>query len=100
MNVQSQRDCVFQTRVASLRATLGKQRNVSTTPTGLRLVSWCGHLPSGCNPFVVVFLSTRLSQGSSSVATLGFEIESRWDSRSRQLTIKGPPTARERRSFL
>src|SRR6266849_10193853 len=33
---QSQRDCVLQPRVASLRATLGNRANRLSTPTGLR----------------------------------------------------------------
>ena len=51
-------------------------RNASSTPTGLRLA----RRNDGRNPVGVETHSRRVSQGSSCLATLGFETESRWDS--------------------
>ena len=73
---QSQRDCASKPRVASLRATLGGANPRPPTPTGLRR---CGHNP-GCNPVGVEVHSPMGSQGSSFLATLGLETESRRDS--------------------
>ena len=59
--------------------------------------------PEFCNPNGVVspgrhqvalslglFAATRFSQGSSLLATLGFETESLWDSRCKKLTCCAP----------
>ena len=48
------------------------------TPTGLRHTGRA----EGCNPFRVDDVWFTISQGSSFLATLGWMMESRWDSRT------------------
>lgn len=63
------------------RATLGSQSIISSTPTGLRLVGPPAR-EGVTQPrwgWDQIALST---QGSSFLATLGFETESRWDSQN------------------
>jgi len=57
---------------------------ISFNPNGVASSSWAGRNPVGVDPF-----STRFSQGSSQLATLGFKPESLWDSFRRRLQVVG-----------
>ena len=75
--LQSQRDCVLQPKVA--RDELPWERPLrSNTPNGVVAHS----LEGDTTPVGLKFFWTD-TQGGSSLATLGFEPESRWDSRRR-----------------
>ncbi len=66
------------------RATLGGQSWNGFNPERVVLLPWCitSENKLGHNPFRVAALLATISQGSSFLATLGFEAESLWDSSS------------------
>ncbi|SRR5258707_8250450 len=68
---------VPQSRDCEQRATLGKGEGGIGNPKGVVAL---GHDEYRRNPVGVVKVCTILSQGSSSLATLGFVAESLWDS--------------------
>jgi hypothetical protein len=76
---QSQRDCAFQPRVARDELPWDPSQATST-PTGLCLpLGQTGVCTNGATPLGLQSCPT-ISQGSSSLATLGFVSESLWDS--------------------
>src|SRR5438105_4449371 len=85
---QSQRDCVLQPRVARNELPWDQRRQNQFQPR-MRLCpleSSRPHASGDCvtnwrNSFGVEMDGGTLTQGSSFLATLGFEAESRWDSR-------------------
>ena len=81
-HLQSQRDCVLQPRVARHELPWVRIRKTPSTPTGLRR---CSPRPNPArlkrhNSFGVEVPTRTVTQGSSFLATLGFEAESLWDS--------------------
>src|SRR5437667_265800 len=69
------------TRLAHPAATLGARREVETTPTALLPKPGARVERTGRNRVAVGEVSWPMTQGSSCLATLGIETESRWDSR-------------------
>lgn len=72
---QSQRDCIHQPRVARNELPwVGCSRDFQPQ-RGCTFLT-----PTGCNPFRVDDICFTISQGSSFLATLGYMMESLWDS--------------------
>ena len=85
-NLQSQRDCVLQPRVASSELPWVSVRAI-LNPNGV--------VPAPCHRATTplgLAATTRFSQGSSCLATLGFGAESLWDSRESSKGIGSNPS--------
>src|ERR1051326_2410179 len=85
---QSQRDCVLQPRVARNELPWVKVRQKVTTLKGLRQGRFDEETLT-LNPFRVDTRFGTFTQGSSFLATLGFEPESLWDSACVQSKLAG-----------
>jgi hypothetical protein len=72
---QSQRGCIHQPRVARNELPWVNGKRNFQPQRGCILLA-----PMGCNPFRVEDVCFTISQGSSSLATLGYMLESLWDS--------------------
>src|ERR1035437_9310711 len=72
---QSQRDCIHQPRVARNELPWVNRKRNFQPQRGCILLA-----PMGCNPVGVGNFCGTTSQGSSFLATLGYMLESRWDS--------------------
>jgi hypothetical protein len=72
---QSQRDCIHQPRVARNELPWVDCKRHSQPQRGCIFFT-----PTGYNPFRVDDIRFTISQGSSSLATLGYMMESLWDS--------------------
>ena len=76
MALQSQRDCILQPRVAESARLPWEEGSLAVNPNGVAAsgeVRWS-------QPLWGWGLRTMVTQGSSRLATLGFETESLWDS--------------------
>ena len=72
---QSQRDCILQPRVARNELPWVDCKRNFQPHRGCIFFA-----PTGCNPFRVDDVCFTISQGSSFLATLGYMMESLWDS--------------------
>jgi hypothetical protein len=85
---QSQRDCVLQPRVASSELPWVNWARWRQPQRGCDLRSSL----DAATPLGLAAVWTPFSQGSSRLATLGFETESPWDSPARRYDLWGMPS--------